>query len=50
MENINLLLEEINYFWKRKAAGNPKCVHVYMCMHTHTQAMRTHAYGMRMHA
>ena len=45
-----VFVENITYFWKRKAVGNSKCAHAYTRMRTHTQAMFTHAYCMHGHA
>ena len=45
-----VFVENITYFWKRKAVGNPKCAHAYTRMRMHTQAIRTRAYCMSTHA
>ena len=39
----NLFLDKINYFWKRKTTEILEHAYMYTCMHTHAQALCTHA-------
>ena len=45
-----VFLENITYYWKNKIIFEKERPHEILSVRTHTQAMHTHAYCMRMYA